>query len=55
MTAMKRFISFFISLVFVLLSYGQQRGASQFNTDDFPNVSFVWNDYNPDVIHFCHA
>ena len=50
MTAMKRFISFFISLAFVLLSYAQQRGASQFNTDDFPNVSFVWNDYNPDVI-----
>ena len=47
---MKRFISFFISLAFVLLSYAQQRGASQFNTDDFPNVSFVWNDYNPDVI-----
>lgn len=47
---MKRFISFFISFIVVMFSYAQQRGASQFNTEDFPSVSFVWNDYNPDVI-----
>ena len=47
---MKRFISFIIASVFVVQSYAQQRGANNFNTDDFPNVSFVWNDYNPNVI-----
>lgn len=47
---MKRFISFLIASIVVILSYAQQRGASNFNTDDFPNVSFIWNDYNPNVI-----
>lgn len=47
---MKRFFLLCVSLVVVVISYAQQRGASQFNTDDFPNVSFVWNDYNPDII-----
>lgn len=47
---MKRFFSFILASVVVLLTYAQQRGASDFNTDEFPNVSFVWNEYNPDVI-----
>lgn len=47
---MKRIIIFFISFIIVAYSYAQQRGESNINTDDFPNVSFVWNEYNPNVI-----
>lgn len=47
---MKRYILLLIASVVVILSYAQQRGASNFNTDDFPNVSFVWNDHNPNII-----
>ena len=47
---MKRVISLVVLSVVVMLSYAQQRGASNFNTEEFPTVSFTWNDYNPDVI-----
>ncbi|MBQ7449639.1 MAG: FHA domain-containing protein [Paludibacteraceae bacterium] len=47
---MKRFIFFVLFFVPAVAFFAQQRGASDFNTDDFPNVSFTWNEYNPEPI-----
>lgn len=47
---MKRVIILLILSIVILSSFAQQRGASNFNTDDFPNISFIWNDYNPNII-----
>lgn len=47
---MKRLILSLIWSIVILPTYAQQRGASNFNTDNFPNISFIWNDYNPNII-----
>jgi pSer/pThr/pTyr-binding forkhead associated (FHA) protein len=51
---MKR-ICLLLSCVFAITAYAQQGTLKgNINTDNFPEVSFVWNEYNPDTLNANH-